>query len=393
MQKKIYYWKTRMKTEGGTLLLAITTWSAVMLFCLVNWFNGNTEVDLQTLELTPLNTVLIISLFLLFILGYLLNGDTFNKRFIQPPNTLGLWLSALATAVLCSIFHFGLIGILTIIIVAQLPRLYSLKTALIIGCLLPIIGATIGYLTTGLSYFFENALLFCLFNSFAAISSHRFIKEQTEKLNYQQLVRELKATQLLLSNTSKRDERLRVARDLHDSLGHNLTALSLQLEVASHQKEDLIKTHIQQAKYIANSLLSDVRKTVSDIRENQDFQLDQTLLLLTQDIPNLEVKLEIEFNTNQLNIRLATVVFRCVQEAITNVIKHANATQCLVSLKLTSEDLVLSISDNGQSIHGIKFGNGLQSMIERVYQIDGSLFIENLSTACNLTVKIPWSKN
>jgi len=392
MQEKIYYWKTRMKTEGGGRLLALTTWAAVMMFCLVNWFNGNTDIDLQDMALTPLNMLIVISLFLLFIFGYLLHGDTFNKRFIPPRNSLGIWLSSTATAALCTIFHFGFIGILAIIIVAQLPRIYSLKIALLIGWTLPVIGASIAYLATDLPYFFENALLFCLFNSFAVMSSHRFIKEQTDKLNSQQLVRELKATQLLLSNTSKRDERLRVARDLHDSLGHNLTALSLQLEVASHQKEDSIKTHIQQAKSIANSLLSDVRKTVSDIRENQDFQLDQALVLLTQDIPNLQVKLEIDCNTKQINIRLATVIFRCVQEAITNVIKHASATECLVSLQLMQENLLLCISDNGQSTHHIKFGNGLQGMAERIHQIDGSLLVENFSTACNLTIIFPWSK-
>jgi signal transduction histidine kinase len=60
------------------------------------------------------------------------------------------------------------------------------------------------------------------------------------------------------------------------------------------------------------------------------FSSTKRCLLLTQDIPNLSVKLDINFNTNQLNVRTATVIFRCVQEAITNVIKHANATECLV---------------------------------------------------------------
>ncbi len=391
MRWNLSYWITWMKIEGGGLILAITTWAAVMLFCLISWFNGNTDIDLQTLQPTPLNVALVVSLFLLFIFGYFLHGDTFNKRFKIPANSLGLWLSGVATAALCTIFHFGLIGILAIIIVAQLPRLYSLKAAIIIGCFLPVIGALTNYFVTGFPYFFENVLLLSLFNSFAVMSSHRFINEEAEKVKSQQLIRELKATQLLLSNTSKRDERLRVARDLHDSLGHNLTALSLQLEVASHQKTDLIMPHILQAKSIANSLLSDVRKTVSDIRDKQDFQLDQALLLLTQDIPNLPVTFDINFNTNQLNVRLATVIFRCVQEAITNVIKHANATECLVSLKLTQTNLLLSIKDNGQSTHNVMFGNGLRGMAERIHQIDGALSVENLSTGCDLTIKFPWS--
>jgi len=391
MRRNISHWMTRMKVEGGAVILAVTTWAAVMLFCLINWFNGNSDIDLQTLQPTPLNLILVVSLFLLFIFGYILHGDTFNKRFELPHSSLGLWLSGMATAALCTIFHFGLIGILAIIMVAQLPRLYSLKVAIIIGCCLPVIGAFISYFVTGLPYFIENVLLLSLFNSFAVMSSHRFTKEQAEKVKSQQLIRELQATQFLLSNTAKRDERLRVARDLHDSLGHNLTALSLQLEVASHQKTDLIKPHILQAKSIANSLLSDVRKTVSDIRENQDFELDQALRLLTQDIPNLPVKLNIEFNTNQLNVRLATVIFRCVQEAITNVIKHANATECLVSLTLTQTNLLLGINDNGQSTRNIHFGNGLKGMLERVHQIDGSLSVENLSTGCQLTIKFPWS--
>ncbi|WP_340679037.1 histidine kinase [Paraglaciecola sp.] len=380
-----------MKAEGGGVILAIATWAAVMLICLIDWFKGNTQVALQQLPQTPFNVILVVSLFLLFILGFLLHGDTFNKRYRRARNNLGFWMAGIATAALSTIFYFGLVGILGIIIVTQLPRFYSLKVAIIIGCFLPAIWGLINYFVTGLPYVFDNVILLGLFNSFAILSSHSFINEQAEKLKSQQLVRELKATQLLLSNTSKRDERLRVARDLHDSLGHNLTALSLQLEVASHQELNLIKPHILQAKSIANRLLSDVRKTVSDIRDNQDFQLDQALLLLTQDIPNLPVKLDLNFDTNQLNIRLATVIFRCVQEAITNVLKHANATECLVSMTLTHKELLLRISDTGQSTHNIHFGNGLHGMVERVQQIDGSLSVENLSTGCHLTIIFPWS--
>jgi signal transduction histidine kinase len=123
------------------------------------------------------------------------------------------------------------------------------------------------------------------------------------------------------------------------------------------------------------------------------FSSTKRCLLLTQDIPNLSVKLDINFNTNQLNVRLATVILRCVQEAITNVIKHANATECLVGMKLTQTNLLLLVNDNGQSTHTIHFGNGLQGMVERIHQIDGSWSVENLATGCDLTIKFPWSEH
>lgn len=255
---------------------------------------------------------------------------------------------------------------------------------------LPFLGASISYIATDESFLFENALLFSLFNTFATLSSHRFMMEQAEKLKSQQLVRELKATQLLLTNTSKRDERMRVARDLHDSLGHNLTALCLQLEVASHKQTEQVQEHISQAKSIANNLLTDVRKTVSNMRHTQDFQLERALKILTNDIPNLQVTRNIDINCNELSIALATTVFSCIQEALTNVIKHANASQCWITLCHADNNIVLSVQDNGLVTTPIHFGNGLSGMLERIQQFNGKMTATNSHSGCLLNINLPW---
>jgi signal transduction histidine kinase len=202
-------------------------------------------------------------------------------------------------------------------------------------------------------------------------------------------VRELKATQILLSATTKRDERLRIGRDLHDSLGHQLTALSLQLEVASHVREEEKTRHLQQARAISNTLLTDVRATVSEFRDKKDFELGKALETLTQGLPELHVELDIGLDETLIDARQVEVIFRCVQEALTNVVKHSNASTCDINLSTEEQSIVLSVKDNGQNSAQIHPGNGLTGMMERVVKIGGKLDYQALENSFNLNARFP----
>jgi signal transduction histidine kinase len=193
----------------------------------------------------------------------------------------------------------------------------------------------------------------------------------------------------LLSATTKRDERIRIARDLHDVLGHQLTALSLQLEVASHVKEDEKQRHIQQAKAISGLLLSNVRETVSEIRLKKDLELRESLTVLTEGLPGLKIDLIMELDDSLVDARQGEVIFRCVQEALTNTTKHANASHCKISLSDDGRHLVLSVEDDGNDDTEINPGNGLAGMAERVAKIDGQLNYQNTPEGFVLTIKLP----
>src|SRR6188768_65917 len=111
-------------------------------------------------------------------------------------------------------------------------------------------------------------------------------REEQRRLNS-----ELRATRVLLSESSRMSERLRISRELHDLLGHHLTALSLNLEVAGHLTEGKAQEHVRQSHTLAKLLLTDVREAVSEMREERGIDLAAALRTLAEGVPALDVRL------------------------------------------------------------------------------------------------------
>jgi signal transduction histidine kinase len=297
-------------------------------------------------------------------------------------------LSSVAVLGLTVFFFFAMVALLAVLIIIQLPHYINEKLSLVVAILVPCLGLLVDVLLQR-EFDYTIIIIYGTFNILALLTNFRLIAERKAKSESEQLVRELEATQILLSATTKRDERTRIARDLHDALGHQLTALSLQLEVASHVKDEAQKQYLQQAKAISSTLLSEVRATVSELRIKKDSSLGEALETLTQGLPNLRVQLVIDLDEELIDPRQAEVIFRCVQEALTNIVKHSHANLCDINLSIASQSLVLSIKDNGQNSAPILPGNGLTGMKERVANIGGTLDYQVLEKSFNLTVKIP----
>jgi len=136
---------------------------------------------------------------------------------------------------------------------------------------------------------------------------------------------ELRATGELLANTSRMAERERISRELHDTLGHHLTALSLNLEAANHMAQDDALVQIQRAQSVMKLLLSDVRDVVSALRGQDPIGLAQALRTLVAGVPAPQIHLLMADNLAIDDPMRAHAVLRCVQEITTNVIRYAAA--------------------------------------------------------------------
>src|SRR5690606_42020858 len=101
----------------------------------------------------------------------------------------------------------------------------------------------------------------------------------------------LRAPRALLAESARVNERTRISRELHDLLGHHLTALSLNLEVANHLTSGKAQEHVGQAHTLARLLLSDVREAVSQIRGNEALDMAATLEPLAGNVPGLKVEM------------------------------------------------------------------------------------------------------
>lgn len=186
---------------------------------------------------------------------------------------------------------------------------------------------------------------------------------------------ELLATQQFLAETVRSSERLRIARDLHDTIGHNLTALNLHLELASRQASEAAPASVKIARELGEELLANVRVTVSNERHDQAIDLRQALKTLCMGIPEPRIVLSVDPDFSVDMPHVAHVLFRCVQEGITNAVRHAGADTVEVILAKQDDALSLVIKDDGKGMERCVEGSGLRGMRERVEELEGTMEI------------------
>jgi signal transduction histidine kinase len=214
----------------------------------------------------------------------------------------------------------------------------------------------------------------CGFELFAVSAAHLARSEATARQSLANANAELRATHALLADNARMAERLRISRDLHDVLGHNLTSLTVHLDVASRLAQGASVEHVRCARTIAGTLLDEVRGVVSQIRV-QPVDLRATLLSLTEGLPGLRVELTLPDELAALDPARADAILRCVQELITNTLRHAQAQELAIEIR-QSLDGALSIAarDDGRGGEVIE-GHGLAGMRERFEALGGSLSI------------------
>jgi signal transduction histidine kinase len=186
---------------------------------------------------------------------------------------------------------------------------------------------------------------------------------------------ELRATQSLLAENTRIAERVRIARELHDLVGHHLTALSLNLEVATHTSEGKTKEHVDRAGSIARLLLSDVREVVSDMRQDDRVDLREAIRELASGVPEPAIHLDIPDELSLTDPKRAQILLRCAQEVITNTVRHARAQNLWIRLTADDDGLRLEARDDGRGAAELLPGNGLTGMRERIKELGGRLEI------------------
>lgn len=157
---------------------------------------------------------------------------------------------------------------------------------------------------------------------------------------------ELAAAGAALAETSRTQERLRISRELHDLVGHQLTALALELEIATHTGADP-GGHVARARALAGDLLTDVRTTVGQLRGRAP-DLAATLERIAEQLPRPVVHVHVADGVTADEERTLAVV-RCVQEILTNAIRHGDADTVWIDLSpVPGGGLRLSARDDGR---------------------------------------------
>jgi two-component system sensor histidine kinase UhpB len=225
------------------------------------------------------------------------------------------------------------------------------------------------------------------------------INQLTQKLNTtQQENRALTQTQ----HAIQEQERQHLAQELHDELGQSLTAIKVMTVAISRtdkSKTFLIQQSTESIVQICDHLMSVVRSMMQQLHPLilTELGLKAALEDLISNWQMRHAPLKITFNFDKncemLPETIRIHIFRIVQECLTNIIRHANATQVWLNLTFNENNfLMLQISDNGQGceMQNIKKGFGLLSMRERIRSLDGEFLIETTPTfGMKIIVRIP----
>ncbi len=218
---------------------------------------------------------------------------------------------------------------------------------------------------------FLGISLFAFMSGVVALRQH-IARDALRKMNS-----ELRATQALLADNTRIAERVRIARELHDLVGHHLTALTLNLEVATHLVDGRALEHVQQAHSLAKLLLADVREVVNDMRIDDKVDLAAALRTLVSGVPEPVIHLDLPSELSMTDPRRAQVLLRCAQEMITNSVRHARAQNLWISLVQDVDGVALTARDDGRGVDKVETGNGLNGMAERLRLLGGELKIES----------------
>ncbi|MBE2292642.1 MAG: sensor histidine kinase [Xanthomonadales bacterium] len=222
-----------------------------------------------------------------------------------------------------------------------------------------------------------QSLLYAGFSLFIYVTSLVARQQAQARDEQRRLNAELRATRALLAESARVNERTRISRELHDLLGHHLTALSLNLEVASHLTEGRAQEHVRQANTLARLLLTDVREAVSQLRDaSGGIDLATALRPLADHVPALDIELDVPSPLAVDDPERAHVMLRCTQEIITNAVRHAGARRLRIRVWREADAIVLEAQDDGQGADGLVPGNGLRGMRERIQQCGGTLDIQ-----------------
>jgi two-component system sensor histidine kinase DesK len=207
-------------------------------------------------------------------------------------------------------------------------------------------------------------------------------------MGYQEMIsrRKLRRSQEEVTRIAKIAERERIARDLHDLLGHTLSVIVLKSELASKLAEKNPARAIQEIRdveRISREALQEVRSAVRGYRSSG---LEAELANISLALEAAQIKFEHYITPLALEWATEQTLAFILREAITNVVRHSHAKTCFVSLEQGSNSVILEIFDDAQ--FELKEGNGIRGMRERVAALQGEFSLVTSSGKHGISLKI-----
>ncbi|WP_171832043.1 sensor histidine kinase [Oceanispirochaeta sp. M1] len=254
-------------------------------------------------------------------------------------------------------------------------------------------------------------ILSLMFSSLSIIikSAHNHLLKDRENLGYQKKIiqklstsnSELQKYANMAEEKSMMNERLKLTREIHDTVGYTMTNLLMMLEAST----DLVKSNpvkleelLHQALGITKNGHEEIRQSLrvlrnTKIKEKNSIESIRNLTGIFMESTGVNVRVEFGNLPWKLNKRVDHIIYRFLQEAMTNALTHGDAKKIEIQFWREESHIKINVEDDGKGSLDIEQGIGLKGMTERLSEVSGSLSYENTSMGFSIRATIPWSIN
>ncbi|USK69848.1 sensor histidine kinase [Peribacillus asahii] len=324
-----------------------------------------------------------IGMILLFFVAY-------GLSFAAKGWSVYLWTSIqiIISIAMTSLFGYIYFALFLAFFIGNVQNKIGFYTLYTIHIVTTILGVNVGFLYQNEIFLTQFPFIVICVIGVVLIPFNTYNRKKREQLEEQ-----LEDANKRISELVKIEERQRIARDLHDTLGQKLSLIGLKSDLAGKlltRSPDAAKNEIKDIQQTARTALKEVRDLVSEMRGTR---LVEEMLRIRQILNAAQIKLEL-VGSSQLKdtpLLVENVLSMCLKEAVNNIVKHSHASSCKLVIKQLPTEWYIEIEDNGVGFQqkGDFFkGNGLQGMKERLEFVNGSLDIP-ASNGTKLVIRVP----
>lgn len=242
-----------------------------------------------------------------------------------------------------------------------------------------------------------NIILFIIFMIIYILKQIQENEYINKKLSMVEMInKKMQKYVIVTEKFGEKNERKRLARELHDTIGHALAGMAVGVDACITMIDKNPQLAKAQLKIISKAIrkgMKDVRNSLNKMRPDflQQYRLKEAIEKMKEeisDVTDLKINLNYQIDETGFDTKIEDILFRVIQESITNSIRHGLATVVDINIYKENNLLCLKIKDNGKGCKAINYGFGLKQMVERVSQIRGDInfYSENGFTT---EIKIP----
>ncbi|WP_018998797.1 sensor histidine kinase [Megamonas rupellensis] len=242
-----------------------------------------------------------------------------------------------------------------------------------------------------------NIILFIIFMIIYILKQIQENEYISKKLSMVAMInKKMQKYVIVTEKFGEKNERKRLARELHDTIGHALAGMAVGVDACITMIDKNPQLAKAQLKIISKAIrkgMKDVRNSLNKMRPDflQQYRLKEAIEKMKEeisDVTDLKINLNYQIDETGFETKIEDILFRVIQESITNSIRHGLATVVDIDIYKENNLLCLKIKDNGKGCKAINYGFGLKQMVERVSQIRGDInfYSENGFTT---EIKIP----